>query len=225
MDGVRAAPPDWRGPPSPLFIVPPCRTLLSPLPVDVPCRTLCSFLPVGVPCRTLLSLLPTIPSWRELLSTSLRAAFRRGALSSSPGAVLFRAASARRVVPSVLVVEVERRDIDFASVVVASGAGPLATVDLSAASASAAGVAGAAPAFSALVLVRARVVELLRRDVAGFVTCSWLTAAALSDFWRLVRLRVVAGFACSCVSGDSDVSFMKKTPFYIWVCRIDSAGS
>lgn len=70
-----------------------------------------------------------------------------------------------------------------------------------------------------------RVVELLRRDVAGFVSGSWLAAVAFSVFGRVVRLRVVAGFACcSFISGVSDVSFMKKTPFCIVVRRITSAS-
>ena len=38
---------------------------------------------------------------------------------------------------------------------------------------------------------------------------------ALSDFERVVvRVLGVAGFACSFLSGDSDVFVMKKTPFY-----------
>lgn len=133
--------------------------------------------------------------------------------------VLRRELSLRRavfVVPSAFVVEVERRAAGFASGVVASAAGALALAGLSADSDPA---AGAALVFSAWAW--ARVEELLRRDVAGFVSCSWLTVVALSDFWRVVRLREVAGFTCSCVSGDSDVSFMKKTPFCILVSHID----
>jgi hypothetical protein len=70
-------------------------------------------------------------------------------------------------------------------------------------------------AFSAGAWVRAA--GLLRREVAGFFSCSWLTVVAFSGFWRGVRLREIVGFACSRVSGDSDVFFMKKTPFCILV--------
>jgi hypothetical protein len=41
-----------------------------------------------------------------------------------------------------------------------------------------------------------------------------LSDTALSAFARVERLRVVPGFTCSLASGDSDVFFMKKTPFY-----------
>lgn len=52
--------------------------------------------------------------------------------------------------------------------------------------------------------------------VAGFfMSCSWLTGVAFSDFERApVRLRVGVVFACSFASGDSDVFLMKMTPFY-----------
>jgi len=64
--------------------------------------------------------------------------------------------------------------------------------------------------------------EAVRRRVAGFASCSKLSAlgllsTALSVFVRaLVRLLVVVGFTCTCsfASGDSDVFLMKKTPFY-----------
>ena len=84
-----------------------------------------------------------------------------------------------------------------------------------------ASTAGAVLAFSVALCARAAVRELaldaLRRDVVGFVTCSWLSGVlgvALSTLVRVVRLRV-AGFTCSLASGDSDVLVMKKTPFYL----------
>jgi hypothetical protein len=67
------------------------------------------------------------------------------------------------------------------------------------------------------------VADVVRRRVAGFASCSGLSGFSgalgkvLSVFERvLVRLLVVAGFACTCsfASGDSDVFLMKKTPFY-----------
>ena len=58
----------------------------------------------------------------------------------------------------------------------------------------------------------------VRRLTTGFTSCSELSPGkALAGLERvLVRLLVVAGFTCSValVSGDSDVFFMKKTPFY-----------
>lgn len=67
----------------------------------------------------------------------------------------------------------------------------------------------------------------VRLRAAGFTVCSWLArggaGAALSVFARLVeRLRVVAGFACTFASGDSDVLFIKKTPFYRLICHAPS---
>ena len=58
-------------------------------------------------------------------------------------------------------------------------------------------------------------VEAVRRRVT-LGACSWLAGVALSDFERaLLRLLVGVVFACSFPSsGDSDVFFMKKTPFY-----------
>jgi hypothetical protein len=77
-------------------------------------------------------------------------------------------------------------------------------------------VSGVVAALTFSVEVCDRVVELPRRDVADFVSGSWLTVVAFSVFGRVVRLRVLAGFACcSFISGVSDVSFMKKTPFCI----------
>ena len=128
---------------------------------------------------------------------------------------LRREPSVRRVVPSAFVVEVERRVAGFVSGAGVSAAGVLVSAGFFGVSVS---EAGAELAFSAWAW--ARVVELLRRDVAGFVSCSWLTVVAFSGFWRVVRLRGVAGFACSCVSGESDVFVMKKTPFCILVCHI-----
>ncbi|HEY6408642.1 MAG TPA: hypothetical protein VIY29_14345, partial [Ktedonobacteraceae bacterium] len=72
----------------------------------------------------------------------------------------------------------------------------------------------------ATVAPLAEAVDVVRRLVAGFASCSefsCLLGTALSVLERvLVRLLVVAGFTCSfsLVSGDSDVFFMKKTPFY-----------
>ena len=68
-------------------------------------------------------------------------------------------------------------------------------------------------------------VDVVRRLTAGLTSCSefsGLPGKALSVLERvLVRLLVVAGFTCSLVlaSGDSDVFFMKKTPFY-WMVRL-----
>ena len=43
---------------------------------------------------------------------------------------------------------------------------------------------------------------------------------ALSVFARAVeRLRVATGLTCSFASGDSDVLFIKKTPFYQMICH------
>src|SRR5713226_359020 len=63
---------------------------------------------------------------------------------------------------------------------------------------------------------------VVRRRVTGLVSCVGArfiapAAGVLSDFDRvLLRLRGVAVLACSLPSGagDSDVFFMKKTPFY-----------
>ena len=76
--------------------------------------------------------------------------------------------------------------------------------------------AGVAAAF-------ARVDALLRRGVATLVSCSELAVVVFSVFERVDRVRVVVGFTCSCISGDSDVSFMKKTPFCILARHIVGA--
>ena len=58
-------------------------------------------------------------------------------------------------------------------------------------------------------------VDAVRREVTGRVSCSWLPDVALSIFERaVVRVLEVVDFACSFLSGDSDVFVMKKTPFY-----------
>jgi len=54
-----------------------------------------------------------------------------------------------------------------------------------------------------------------RLVVVGLGSCSGLAAGVLAGFERaLVLGRAVAGLACSVASGNSDVSLMKKTPFY-----------
>src|SRR5713226_621616 len=72
-------------------------------------------------------------------------------------------------------------------------------------------------------VVRLEAVDaVVRRRVTGLVSCVGArfiapAAGVLSDFDRvLLRLRGVAVLACSLPSGagDSDVFFMKKTPFY-----------
>ncbi len=84
---------------------------------------------------------------------------------------------------------------------------------------------GAAPVLPLVAEARAGVVvasaalvgAVVRLRVAGFAVWSWLSGAgaALSVFARVVeRLRVVAGFACTSASGDSDVLFIRKAPFY-----------
>jgi len=66
----------------------------------------------------------------------------------------------------------------------------------------------------------AEAADVARRLAVGFTSCSefsCLAGEALAVLERvLVRLLVVAGFTCSfsLVSGDSDIFFMKKTPFY-----------
>jgi hypothetical protein len=78
--------------------------------------------------------------------------------------------------------------------------------------------AGVGDASAALALAEA----VARLREAGFVACSWLSSAeaALSVFARVAgRLRVVAGFACTLASGDSDGLFIKKTPFYRMICH------
>lgn len=72
--------------------------------------------------------------------------------------------------------------------------------------ASLANVSFAVAPFSAEAFVR--VLELLRREVVVLVSCSELAVGTFSAFERVVRLRVLAGFTCSCISGDSDVSFI-----------------
>ena len=55
----------------------------------------------------------------------------------------------------------------------------------------------------------------VRRGVAGRASLSWLLGVLFSAFERvLVRVLEGVGFACSSLSGDSDVFVMKKTPFY-----------
>jgi hypothetical protein len=59
-------------------------------------------------------------------------------------------------------------------------------------------------------------VDAVRCWTAGRAFCAWLSGVALSVFERAgVRLRVGAGCACSFAPGVSDVSLMKKTPFYL----------
>ena len=149
--------------------------------------------------RGVVSLLLAVLLARGVVSPSAVDALGCGVLSPS----VVDALSVERAVVFAFVVEVERRVRGAASGVVVSPvlAGLLAT---------SASAVDAVLTFSAEAC--ARVVELLRRDVAGFVSCSWLTAVALSVFGRVVRLREVAGFACSLDSEDSDVFVMKKTP-------------
>lgn len=89
----------------------------------------------------------------------------------------------------------------------------------------AAGATAAALAVSVTIWAGATVAPLAeaagvaRRLEVGFTSCSefsCLVGEALAVLERvLVRLLVVAGFTCSfsLVSGDSDIFFMKKTPF------------
>lgn len=109
-------------------------------------------------------------------------------------------------------VDDERRGVCVAEASAGAVAPGFSSVPDVLAVASASGAA-AFVAFSAWAWLR--VFELLRRGEVVFVSCSWLTVVAFSVLGRVVRLRV--GFACSCVSGDSDVFFMKKTPFCILV--------
>ena len=105
--------------------------------------------------------------------------------------------------------------------VVGRGAGAVSAGEADTGRAGRASTAGAALAFSVVLCAREAVrvlaLDALRRDVVGFVTCSWpsgVLGVALSALVRVVRLRV-AGFTCSLASGDSDVLVMKKTPFYL----------
>ena len=109
----------------------------------------------------------------------------------------------------------------FVVPVVGRGAGTVSAGEADAGRAGRVSTAGAALAFSVALCAREAVrvlaLDVLRRDVVGFVTCSWLSGVlgvALSTLVRVVRLRV-AGFTCSLASGDSDVLVMKKTPFYL----------
>lgn len=56
-------------------------------------------------------------------------------------------------------------------------------------------------------------------DVAGVVGAVGAVGAAPSDLRTVVRARVVVVLTCSFASGDSDVFFMKKTPFYLMICH------
>jgi hypothetical protein len=62
---------------------------------------------------------------------------------------------------------------------------------------------------------------VVRLRVVGFAACSWLSSAgaAFSAFVRVERLRIAVGFSCTLASGDSDVLFIKKTPFYRMICH------
>jgi len=65
-----------------------------------------------------------------------------------------------------------------------------------------------------LALAAAEDAAVLRRRVAGFFSFSSLSVVALSGF-ELARLRLFVAVAGSFSGADSDVLFMKKTPFPI----------
>lgn len=71
----------------------------------------------------------------------------------------------------------------------------------------------AASGAGVLALVAAGAAAGLRRRGAGFFSFSSLPVVALSGF-ELARLRLFVAVAGSFSGRDSDVLFMKKTPFY-----------